>query len=111
MKSNKYVGMNIFQEARQRNKDGMGYRARRFKIIWESSKCSWQYIMIDWGIRWSDKWQIFPVRNVSDNCHRALMFGFWKLHCTVSYARRHSFNQDRKLFLRKQLWRFYQLVS
>ena len=31
--------------------------------------------------------QLLPIWNVSDNCHRALMFGFWKLHFTISYAR------------------------
>jgi hypothetical protein len=111
MDTKKYEGMGIFQEAKQRKLDGMGYRARRFKILWQSKTCSWQHLMIEWGIRWSDQWQLFPIRNVSDNCHRAIMFGFWKLHLTVSYARAGSFNQDRKLFLRQKLWKFYQLVS
>lgn len=107
----KYEGMGIFQEARQRNIDGMGYRATRFKILWKSKDCGWQHLAIRWGIRWSDQWQLFPIRNVSNNCERAIMFGFWKLHLTVSYARKNSFNQSRKFFLRKQLWKFYQLVS
>ena len=111
MDTKKYDGMGIFQEAKQREIDGMGYRARRFKILWQSKKCSWQHLMIEWGIRWSDQWQLLPIRNASDNCHRAIMFGFWKLHLTVSYARAGYFNQDRKLFLRKKLWKFYQLVS
>jgi hypothetical protein len=111
MDTKKYDGMGIFQEAKQRKIDGMGYRARRFKILWQSKTCSWQHLMFEWGIRWSDQWQLFPIRNVSDNCHRAIMFGFWKLHLTVSYARAGSFNQDRKLFLRQKLWKFYQLVS
>ena len=111
MDTKKYDGMGIFQEAKQREIDGMGYWARRFKIVWQSKKCSWQYIMLDWGIRWSDQWQIFPIANVSDNNHRAIMFGFWKLHLTISYARSGIFNQDRKLFLRQKLWKFYQLVS
>ena len=111
MDTKKYDGMGIFQEAKQRNVDGMRYRARRFKILWQSKKCSWQHLMIYWGIRWSDQWQILPIRNVSDNCNRAIMFGFWKLYFTLSYARAGYFNQDRKLFLRKKLWKFYQLVS
>ena len=111
MDTKKYDGMGIFQEAKQREIDGMGYRARRFKIVWQSQKCSWQHLMLDWGIRWSDQWQILPIRNVSDNCHRAVMFGFWKLHLTISYARSGYFNQNRKLFLRKNLWKFYQLMS
>lgn len=103
--------MGVFQEAKQRKIDGMGYRARRFKILWYSEKCSWQHIMIEWGIRWSDQWQLFPIKNVSNNLERALMFGFWKLHLTLSYARKNPFNQDRKLFFRERLWKFYQLVS
>ena len=106
-----YKGMNIFQEARQSEIDGMGYRARRFKILWKSKTCTWQHLCIEWGIRWSEQWQIFPIKNVSHNARRALMFGFWKLHLTVSYARKNSFNQDRKLFLRRPLWKFYQLIS
>jgi len=111
MNTKKYDGMGIFQEAEKRKTDGMGYRSRRCKIIWQSKECNWQHLMLDWGIRWSDKWQIFPIKNVSDNCHRSIMFGFWKLHLTISYARSKSFNQDRKLFLRQKLWKFYQLVS
>lgn len=111
MEPKNYYGMSVFQEAKQRKIDGMGYRARRFKILWQSKKCSWQHLMIEWGIRWSDEWQLFPIRNVSDNGHRAVMFGFWKLYLTVSYARSDSFNQNRKLLLRKILWKFYQLVS
>ena len=89
----------------------MGYRARGFNIIWQSKKCNWQHLAIKYGIRWSDKWQIFPIWNVSDNCHRAIMFGVWKLHFTISYARSGYFNQSRKLFLRSYLWKFYQLVN
>jgi len=109
MNSKNYDGMGIFQEARQREIDGMGYRANRFKILWQSKNCSWQHLAIMWGIRWSGQWQIFPIGNVSDNLHRAIMFGFWKLYFTISYARRKSFNQSRKFLFRKQLWRFYQL--
>ena len=111
MDTKKYDGMGIFQEAKQRKIDGMGYRASRLKIVWQSHKCSWQHLMLDWGIRWSDQWQILPIKNVSDNCRRAIMFGFWKLHLTISYARAVCFNQNRKLFLRQKLKKFYQLVS
>ena len=85
-KRKEYEGMGIFQEAKQRRIDGMGYRARRFKTIWKSKKVSWRHLTIDWGIRWSDKWQILPLWYVRDNCHRALMFGFWKLHFTIFYS-------------------------
>jgi hypothetical protein len=109
MNNEKYEVMGIFQEAKQRKLDGMGYRSRRFKIIWQSKTCSWQHLMIEYGIRWSDQWQLLPIVNVSDNNHRAIMIGFWKLYITLSYARARTFNQDRKLFLRKMLWKFYQL--
>lgn len=81
------------------------------KIIWQSKKCSWQHLMIRWGIRSANHIQLIPIKNVSDNCHRTIMFGFWKIYFTVSYARAGYFNQDRKLFLRKKLWKFYQLLS
>ena len=90
--------------------NGQAYHSNHSKIIWKSKKCSWQYVMLNWGIRWSDQWQIFPFRNLSDNCCRSIMVGFWKLYVTISYVRAESFNQNRKLFLRKRLWKFYQLV-
>ena len=102
--------INIFTEAKNSELNGMGYRSRRFKILWMSSECSWNYFSIDYGIRWSDVLQIFPIQNVSDNGHRALMLGFWKLHITFSYSRKKAFNQDRYLPFRKTLWKFYQLV-
>lgn len=105
----KYEGMGIFQEAKQRSIDGMGYRARCFKIVWQSKKVSWQHIMFDWGIRWSDKWQLLPIWNVSDNCHRALMFGFWKLHFTISYARAENCHYLFKMPFYRQLRKFYLL--
>ena len=103
--------MNIFKEAKQKELNGMGYRARRFKIIWKSKTVSWNWLAIEWGIRWSDKWQLFPIWNGSHNGQRSLIFGFWKLYFQIIWHRKHSFNQDRKLFLRKPLWKFYQLVS
>ena len=103
--------MNIFKEANQSQKKGDGYKARRFKIIWKSKSCSWNYIVIDWGIRWSDNWQLFPIWNVSNNCSRSLLFGIWKVYFQISYKRKDSFNQRRKFLFRKKLWRFYQLVN
>ena len=103
--------MNIFQEARQREIDGMGYHARRFKILWKNKNYSHNWFAIEWGIRWSDNWQLFPIWNTSNNCQRALIFGLWKIYFEIYYNRKNSFNQSRKLFLREPLWRFYQLVS
>ena len=111
MKTRKYEGMNIFQEARQRKRDNMGYRARRFKIVWSNKDIPWNFFATEWGIRWSDKWQLFPIWNMSDNCQRSLLFGFWKLYLQIIYTRTEAFNQNRKFFMRKRLWKFYQLVS
>ena len=48
----KYEGMGIFQEAKQRSIDGMGYRARRFKIVWQSKKLyATNQAKIDMGIK------------------------------------------------------------
>jgi len=109
MKS-KYYGMSVFQEAKQRENDGMGYRASRYKIIWSGNREeSWQHISIRYGIRWSDNWQIFPIRNVSDNCHRAIMFGFWKLYFELNYARAKNCHYLFKMPYFRQLRRFYLL--
>jgi len=107
----KYSGMSIFQEAKQRKVEGTGYRARRFRIIWQNKLCNWNWLAFEYGIRWSDKWQIFPIWNTSNNSSRSLTFGLWKLYFEVIYNREMSFNQHRKLFLRKQLWKFYQLFN
>lgn len=111
MERKNYDGMGIFQEARQRKKEGKGYRASRMKFLWKNKECSWNWLVISWGIRWSNQWQIFPICNTSHNGQRSLMFGVWKLYFEIAYGRKKSFNQDRKLFLRRPLWKFYQLVS
>ena len=111
MNKNKYDGMGIFQEAKQRELDGMGYHARRFKILWQSKKCSWKYLMIEWGIRWSERWQILPIWNASHNNQRALMFGFWKLHFTIILTRKGSFNQNRPFISFRLMRKFYQLFG
>ena len=38
--------MNIFKEAKQKELKGMGYRARRFKIIWKNKKVSWNWLAL-----------------------------------------------------------------
>lgn len=116
MKKNKefyparYFGKTIFQEAALKEKDGFGYRATRSIILWSSKTCAWQHLLLRYGIRWSDKLQWFPVWNTSNNCDRSLLFGFWKLYFEISYARKGSFNQKIKYFMRNPLWKFYRLV-
>lgn len=80
METKTYDGLNIFQEAKQRKADGMGYHARRYKVFGR--------MVISYGIRWSDKWQLFPIWNMSNNCDNALMFGFWKLYLEFSYTKK-----------------------
>lgn len=101
---------NIFKEAEQKELNGMGYRARRFKIIWQNKKVSWNWLAFEYGIRWSDKWQVFPIWNLSHNNQRSILFGFWKLYFQVIWHRKKSFNQIRRLLFRKPLWNFYKLV-
>jgi len=103
--------MNIFKQAAENKKNGLGYCSRNYKILWENTKVTWNYSAIEWGIRYTNKWQIFPIWNTSNNCQRSLMFGFWKLYFQIKYCRSTYFNQNRKLFLRKKLWKFYQLIS
>lgn len=106
----KYEGLGIFEEAKQREKDGYGYRARRFKTLWQNKKIGWNWFGIEWGIRWSEKIQIFPIWNASHNCQRSLMFGVWKVYFQIIYHRSGYFNQDRYLPFRRYLWNFWQLI-
>lgn len=109
MNTNRYIGMGIFQEAKHRSTDGMGYRARRFRIIWQSKKVSWQHILLDWGIRWSDKWQLFPIWNTSNNSSRGLMFGIWKIYFEISYFRAKNSNYLFKMPFYRRFRKFYLL--
>lgn len=102
--------MSFFKEASHRKLCGFGYNVRRYKIIWENKKIAWNWISIEYGIRNSDLWQIFPIWNMSHNGQRALMFGVWKIYFSIAYNRKNSFNQDRKFLFRRKLWKFYQLL-
>lgn len=103
--------MNVFKIASERQANGYGYNATKTKFIWQSKKCSWNNIRINWGIRRSEMMQIFPIWNSSHNCQRALMFGFGLIYFEIVYYRKGYFNQNRKLFMKRKLWHFYQLVS
>ena len=106
-----YEGIGVFREARLRRANGMGYYAYRRKLLWCNKNVIWNWIEISYGIRNSYKWQLFPIWNMSNNLERSLMLGIWKIYFEIVYHRKKQFNQDRKLFLRRQLWKFYQLVS
>lgn len=102
--------MNILKEAKESELKGMGYRARRFKLLWQSKKCSWQHIYVQYGIRWSDHWQIFPIWNTSDNCKRVLLFGFWKLYFEIAYQRKNNSYYLQKCPLFSTFRKFYLLI-
>ena len=107
-----FQNMSLFKEAAHRELCGYGYHASsRLYILWKNKKVSWNWFGFQYGIRWSDNLQFFPIYNVSHNSQRALMFGFWKLYIQITYYRAGSFNQKRKFIFRKQLWKFYQLVA
>lgn len=106
-----FQNLTLFKEAALRKLCGYGYHAERYKILWKSTQFSWNWFGIRYGLRYSDKLQIFPIWNVSHNNQRALMLGCWKFYIAIIYCRKYSFNQKRKLFLRNKLWKFYQLVS
>ena len=104
-----FINMPFFKEASHRKLCGFGYTVRRFNIIWRNKDVPWNHLAIEYGIRWSDIWQIIPIWNTSSNGIRALMFGFWKIQFSIIYTRKNHFNQDRKLPFRNKFRRFYQL--
>lgn len=106
----RYFGLTIYQEAKKKKVDGFGYRARRFLMLWHSNKCAWNWFAIEYGIRWSDKLQWFPIWNSSHNNQRSVTFGIWKLYFQLIYYRKVTFNQKRKLLFYIGLNRFYRLV-
>lgn len=103
--------MNIFKEAKQNKLLGKSYYARRMFVVWKNKNVPWNWLAFEYGIRRSNKLQIFPIWNASTNGARSLIFGFWKFYIQVIWHRKNGFNQNRKLFLQRRLRKFYQLVS
>jgi hypothetical protein len=103
--ASRYFGLTIFQEAKKKDRDGYGYRAIRNITIWRSKKCSWNYLFLSYGIRWSDKNQYFPIWNTSNNSSRSIMIGFLKLHISFSYNRKGRYNQ--KTFLGRRVHQLF----
>jgi hypothetical protein len=103
--------LSIFSEAKYNESRGFGYQSRRVIVIWENKSISWNWLSIEYGIRWTNKLQIFPIWNGSDNNKRSLIIGIWKLYFQIIYNRSKPFNQNRKLFMRRKLWNFYRLVA
>jgi hypothetical protein len=71
-----------------KNKAKLGdFFCHNYYLIWQTSnkEKSWRHIYIDFGIRRSDMWQIFPIWLNNNNCQRAIIFGFWKLKFEIGY--------------------------
>lgn len=54
-------------------------------VLWRSKKNSYTWFAIGYGIRRSDRIQLFPVWNMSNNSQKSLLFGFWKLYVQIIY--------------------------
>ncbi len=81
-------------------------------IFWQNPKISWNWF----GIRlhhlkdiYSLYYLLIPIVNTSHNCQRSIGLNFLKYRLEIIYYRAGYFNQDRKLFMRKRLWKLYQL--
>ena len=90
---------------------GFGFNYSKQRIIWDSKTCAWNWLIIQWGIRRSDKLQRFPIWNMSNNNERSVIFGFGLWYFQIIYHRKLAFNQNRKLLFRKKLWKVYQLIN
>ena len=89
--------------------ENKGYNARFCKVLWKSKNVAWNWLAISWGIRRSDRFQVFPVWNMSNNSSRSLLFGFGFWYFEIQYHRKKSFNQRRKLPFKSRFRKFYQL--
>lgn len=68
------------------NKRRLGdFWCQNYYCIWQSKKASYNHVSIGFGIRRSDKLQWFPIWNMSHNCQKALLFGFWKFYFEMAY--------------------------
>jgi hypothetical protein len=54
--------------------------------IWKTDKeKSWKHVFMAFGIRRSRVIQLFPIRLISDNSQKSILFGFWKLYFEIGY--------------------------
>lgn len=103
--------MNIFKKSKQRQQKRLGYNCNVSTVIWENKNVSWNWISYGYGIRNSNKLQIFPIWNMSHNNQRSLLFGIWKIYFKITYHRNKSFNQSKYRFMGKKLRKLYQLID
>ena len=93
--------------------DNFGYNYSVRKIVWQSKKCSWNWISISYGLRRSDIPQYFPIWNMSDNSSRSLLFGFRFWYFQFTYHKKCKSFQNkwfsRYLPFRKRFWKLYNL--
>lgn len=71
-----------------KNKANLGdWFCHNYFVIWETSdkQKSWRHIFINFGIRRSDMWQIFPIWLTGNNRQKSVMIGFWKLYFEIGY--------------------------
>lgn len=71
-----------------KNKAKLGdFFCHNYYVIWQTSNKeeSWRHIFIDFGIRRSDMWQLFPIRLYKNNTEKSVTFGFWKLYFEIGY--------------------------
>lgn len=95
-------------------------KTQPFKSIslWKNKKCSWNWIMISYGIRNSSVFQLFPIWNMSNNCERSLLFGFGYWYFQFIYHKKHAVKYGflesdyYNLFdYNTSVWRFFRLMS
>jgi hypothetical protein len=71
-----------------KNKARLGdFWCHNYYTFWRTSskERTWRHAYIDFGIRRSDKWQLFPIWFTSHNCKKSVLLGFWKLYFEVGY--------------------------
>lgn len=101
--------MNIFKKAKENKIRTGDYFCHTYKVLWQSKKVNWNHIGISYGIRRSNKWQIFPIMNTSNNCVRSIQFGVWKFYFEARYARAGYGDYLYKYPFANKLIKFYLL--
>jgi len=97
---------------------GYGYNYNIRKSLWQSKKCSWNWVSLTYGIRNSSLFQIFPIWNMSNNCERSLLFGFGFWYFQLTYHKRYAVKISKlesdyynTFDYNNFVWRFFRLIS
>jgi len=84
------------------------------KVIWQSKSCDWNWASISYGIRRSEKYQYFPIWNMSDNSSRSILFGIGLWYIEFTYHKKGRSFQNKwfakYLPFRNRLFRVYNLL-